>query len=84
MKKPTSNRAFWKNDEFTALIDEAKESTDVKKRTELYEKAQVIFEQEAPVKPIAHSIVVVPMLKKVNGFKIDFAQRRFKDVWLSK
>jgi ABC-type transport system substrate-binding protein len=84
MKKPTSNRAFWKNDEFTALIDEAKETTDVAKRTELYKKAQLVFEREAPVKPIAHSVVVVPMLNKVHGFKIDFAQRRFSKVWLSK
>ena len=49
------------------------------------EKAQVIFEQEAPWKPVAHSIVVVPMLEKVNGFKIDpVGYRRFKEVWITK
>jgi len=83
--KPAQNRAFWKNDEFTALVDEAKVTTDVAKRTELYRKAQLVFEKEAPVHPIAHSIVVEPMLKKVNGFKLDpVGKRRFKEVWLAK
>ncbi len=83
--KPAQNRAFWKNDEFTALTDEAKITANVAKRTELYKKAQLVFEREAPVHPIAHSIVVEPMLKKVNGFKLDpVGKRRFKDVWLAK
>ncbi len=85
MNKPAQNRAFWKNEEFTALIDEAKEITDVAKRTALYEKAQAIFAEEAPWKPVAHSIVVQPMLEKVNGFKLDpVGKRRFKEVWLKK
>ena len=85
MVKPAQNRAFWKNDEFTALIDQAKEITNIAERTKLYEQAQVIFEEEAPWKPLAHSIVVEPMLKKVHGFKLDpLGKRRFKEVWLSK
>lgn len=85
MNKPAQNRAFWKNEEFTKLVDEAKEITDVAKRTALYEKAQAIFAEEAPWKPVAHSIVVAPMLKKVNGFKLDpVGKRRFKEVWLKK
>lgn len=85
MKKPSQNKAFWKNDEFTALVDQAKEITDISKRTEMYKKAQMIFEEEAVWKPLAHSIVVVPMLEKVNGFKIDpVGKRRFKEVWISK
>ena len=85
MVKPAQNRAFWKNEEFTTLIDQAKEITDPIKRTALYEKAQTIFEEEAPWKPVAHSIVVEPMLKKVNGFKLDpVGKRRFKEVWISK
>ena len=85
MVKPAQNRAFWKNDEFTALIDQAKEITNIAERTKLYEQAQVIFEEEAPWKPLAHSIVVEPMLKNVHGFKLDpLGKRRFKEVWLSK
>ena len=83
--KPAQNRAFWKNAEFTKLIDDAKIITDIAERTKLYERAQVIFEEEAPWKPIAHSIVVEPMLKIVNGFKLDpVGKRRFKEVWLTK
>jgi len=85
MTKPAQNRAFWKNDEFTALVDEAKITTNVEKRTELYKEAQLVFEREAPIHPIAHSIVVEPMLKKVHGFKLDpVGKRRFKEVWIEK
>ncbi len=34
---------MWKNEEFTALLKEAKETADVATRTDLYEKAQVVF-----------------------------------------
>ncbi len=85
MNKPAQNRAFWKNEEFTALVDAGKVETDPAKRTALYEKAQVIFQEEAPWKPVAHSIVVEPMLTKVHGFKLDpVGKRRFKEVWLEK
>jgi len=85
MQKPSQNRAFWKNEEFTALIDEAKETTNVAKRTAMYEKAQMIFEEEAAWKPVAHSIVIAPMLNKVHGFKLDpVGKRRFKEVWIEK
>lgn len=85
MTKPSQNRAFWKNDKFTKLVDQAKETTDVEKRTKLYEEAQVIFNEEAPWKTIAHSIVVVPMNAKVHGFKIDpTSARRFHKVWIEK
>jgi ABC-type transport system substrate-binding protein len=83
--KPAQNRSFWRDAEFTKLVDAAKITTDITKRTALYEKAQVIFEEEAPVHPIAHSIVVEPMLNKVHGFKLDpVGKRRFKEVWLEK
>ncbi len=85
MTKPSQNRAFWKSDEFTALTDKAKVTADRATRTKLYEKAQVIFNEEAPWKTLAHSIVVEPMLKKVHGFKLDpTGKRRFKEVWLEK
>ena len=80
---PAGNIAFWKNDEFTALIKEAVETTDVAKRTQLYEDAQVIFHEEAPWVPIAHSIVTVPASNAVQNFKISpTGTRVFKSVWL--
>lgn len=64
------NIAKWCNEDFTKLIDEAAKTSDVAKRTELYKQAQVIFHDEAPWVPIAHSVVYMPMSKKVKGYKI--------------
>ena len=64
------NIAKWCNKEFSDLIDQAKQTADRAKRTELYKKAQEIFHEEAPWFPIAHSVVSVPMSKKVVGFKV--------------
>lgn len=85
LKKPSKNRAFWKNDAFSILTDKAKGIRDKKKREKLYKKAQAIFNEEAPWLPIAYTIVVEPMLKSVHGFKLDpTGKRRFKEVWLEK
>jgi len=82
---PAGNIAFWKNAEFTALIKEAKEIADVARRTELYRQAQVIFHEEAPWVPIAHSVVTVPARTSVKNFKISpTGTRVFKSVWLEK
>ena len=64
------NVAKWCNEEFTKLIDEAKQISDVEKRTELYQKAQAIFHEDAPWVPVAHSVVHMPMSKKVSGYKV--------------
>ena len=72
---PAGNIAFWKNEEFTALIKEAKD-------TELDEQAQVIFHEEAPWVTIAHSVVTVPASNAVQNFKISpTGTRVFKSVW---
>jgi ABC-type transport system substrate-binding protein len=82
-EKPAGNRAFWRNEEFNDLIVEAKETADVAKRTELYRKAQVIFHEEAPWTPLAHSVVTVPANTKVQDFVISpLGKRVFKYVWL--
>jgi ABC-type transport system substrate-binding protein len=83
-EKPAGNHAFWKNEEFNALIKEAKESPDQAKRTQLYEQAQVIFHEEAPWVPVAHSQVVEPMKKTVEGFVLyPTGKRFFGPVWLN-
>jgi dipeptide transport system substrate-binding protein len=64
------NVAKWCNEEFTKLIDEAKQISDVEKRTELYQQAQAIFHEDAPWVPVAHSVVHMPMSKKVSGYKV--------------
>ena len=64
------NVAKWCNEEFTKLIDDAKQISDVEKRTELYQQAQAIFHEDSPWVPIAHSVVHMPMSKKVSGYKV--------------
>jgi dipeptide transport system substrate-binding protein len=65
-----NNRAQWCNQQFNDLVVKAKRTTDVAERTKLYEQAQVVFKEEAPWVTIAHSLVIKPMRKEVDGFKI--------------
>jgi dipeptide transport system substrate-binding protein len=64
------NIAKWCNEDFSGLIDQAKQISDQAKRTELYMKAQQIFHEDAPWLPIAHSVVYMPMSAKVKGYKV--------------
>lgn len=66
-----SNRAQWCNEEFDALIQEAKVVSDQAERSALYEKAQEVFKREAPWGTIAHSVVYEPIRNEVQGYKID-------------
>ncbi len=63
-----ANRAFWCNEEFSALLSKAKQTADVAERTKLYEEAQVIFKDQAPWATLDHSTQYVPMSTKVTGF----------------
>jgi dipeptide transport system substrate-binding protein len=66
-----NNRAQWCNEEFDKLVSDAKVTSDQAARTKLYEEAQVIFKREAPWATLDHSLVVMPMSKKVTGFVMD-------------
>ena len=68
--KDGGNRARWCNEEFDSTLRQAKKVTDQAQRTTLYEKAQVIFKEEAPWVTIAHSVVFKPVRKEVTGFKV--------------
>jgi dipeptide transport system substrate-binding protein len=63
-----NNRAQWCNEEFDALLTKAKETSDQAERTKLYEQAQVVFKREGPWATLDHSIVSMPMSKKVTGY----------------
>ena len=65
-----SNRAQWCYQPFEDLIQKAKVVSDAAERTKLYEQAQVVFKEQAPWATIAHSVVFMPMSKKVTGYKI--------------
>ncbi|AEP36178.1 ABC transporter substrate-binding protein [Taylorella asinigenitalis] len=80
-----SNYARFCFADFDKLIKEARSITDTAKRTELYEKAQVIFHEQTPSSTIATSIVSVPMSKNVEGFKISpFGAFEFNGVSIKK
>ncbi|MCB1417812.1 MAG: ABC transporter substrate-binding protein, partial [Notoacmeibacter sp.] len=65
-----ANRAQWCNEEFDGLIKKAKVGTQ-DERAALYKEAQVVFKREAPWATIAHSVVFMPMSKKVSGYVMD-------------
>ncbi|MEM7222866.1 MAG: ABC transporter substrate-binding protein [Pseudomonadota bacterium] len=69
--KDSANRARWCHKPFDDLLIQAKRTSDVAKRTELYEEAQKVFKEEAPWVTIAHSIVFKPIRPEVQDFKID-------------
>ena len=66
-----ANRAQWCNEEFDALIQKAKVTSDQAERTKLYEEAQVIFKDQYPWATLGHSTVFMPMSKKVTGYVMD-------------
>jgi len=65
-----SNIAKWCYKPFDDLIIEAEHITDMKKRTDLYKKAQVIFKEEAPWVTVAHSIQFAAVRSNVVDFKL--------------
>ena len=67
----SANRARWCYKPFEELIQEAKLTTDVAKRTQLYRQAQMVFKEQAPWVTIAHSVVFEPVSPKVVDYKID-------------
>ncbi|QKS73082.1 ABC transporter substrate-binding protein [Paenalkalicoccus suaedae] len=52
---PGGNRTFYRSDEFDALVDQAKVSIDEEERADLYEQAQAIMHEDAPMVPLVHS-----------------------------
>jgi len=79
-----SNRAQWCYEPFNTLVQKAKSLPTQAERAKLYEEAQVVFKEQAPWATIAHSLVTVPMSKKVIGFKMDpLGKHRFDGVDIS-
>ena len=54
--------------EFDKLVDEARRTTDQKRRVSLYEKALEVMHHDRPWINIAHSTVSIPMTSEVHGF----------------
>jgi len=62
------NKARWCNAEFDKLLAEARAAGDIKKRTELYTKAQRLLRDETGLIPLAHRIVLTAVHKRVHGY----------------
>ncbi|MGE8511025.1 MAG: ABC transporter substrate-binding protein, partial [Paraburkholderia terricola] len=76
-----SNVSKWCDPAFNALIDKARAAAHVDERTALYQQAQVIFKQQVPYTPIAHSIVSLPVSKRVKGLAFSpLGSHRFEGV----
>jgi dipeptide transport system substrate-binding protein len=65
-----SNYAQWCDKEYDDLVTKAKQTSVVAERIRLYEKAQEVFKREVPWVTMAHSVVVQPMAKNVEGYKM--------------
>lgn len=63
-----SNYAGFCDKEFDQLVSDAAKLSDQNKRSAYYQKAQAIFNAQAPWLPIAHSTVYFPVRKEVKGY----------------
>jgi dipeptide transport system substrate-binding protein len=66
-----NNIAKWCNRDYDKLVTAAKGISDRAEREKLYRAAQVIFHEDAPWVPIAHSVVFMATRANVVGFKMD-------------
>jgi dipeptide transport system substrate-binding protein len=70
---------------FDELVVKAKTVTNPAERTKLYEKAQVIFKEQAPWFTIAHAVQIKPVRKEVIDFKLSpFGRHSFYGVDIAK
>ena len=68
--KGGNNYSGWCNKKYTHLVSRARVTTDIRRRTGFYEKAQEIFKQESPWVTIVHAKIYKAMLKDVVGYRM--------------
>ena len=77
----SNNYSLWCDAQYDALVKKAKQVTDRKQRTALYQQAQQRLKQQVPITPVAHSTVNQPLSLKVHDFKVSpFGRNVFSDV----
>ncbi len=80
-KSNGSNVAKFCYKPFDDLVLKAKTVTNPAERTKLYEKAQVVFKEQAPWFTIAHAVQIAPVRKEVIDYKLSpFAKHTFYGV----
>ncbi|MBI2751533.1 MAG: ABC transporter substrate-binding protein [Burkholderiales bacterium] len=76
-----SNVAKFCYQPFEEVVQKAKVVSNPAERTKLYEKAQVIFKEQAPWFTIAHAVQLKPVRKEVVDFKLSpFGRHTFYGV----
>ena len=75
------NKSQWCNKDFDALIDLARRTPDMKKRTELYVKAQKLMYDEVGMIPMVYPVNMTAVNKRVSGYLPNpFANNDFRAV----
>ncbi len=76
-----SNYSRWCDKKFDGLVQQARQTPDLKKRTDLYKKAQIIFKDEVPWVTLAHARVYRAMSAKVENYQIHpFGTEQFEKI----
>ncbi|TCW00115.1 ABC transporter substrate-binding protein [Biostraticola tofi] len=65
-----SNAAFWCNKAYEGFIQQAKVSSDPKKRAALYQQAQQVFHEQAPWVPLANGKTFYATRSNVSGYSV--------------
>lgn len=80
-KSNGSNVAKFCYQPFEDLIQKAKVVSNTAERTKLYEKAQVVFKEQAPWFTMAHAVQLAPVRKEVIDFRLSpFGRHTFYGV----
>lgn len=64
------NVGHWKNAQYDALLNQATQITDATKRNALYQQAEVIINQQAPLIPIYYQPLIKLLKPYVGGFPL--------------
>src|SRR5690625_7759418 len=67
-EKPASNYAFYRYEDFTQLLLDAKTTLDENERAEMYKEAQQIQSDDRPVSMLAHTTSSLALSEDVKGF----------------
>lgn len=67
---PFPNRAHYRNPALDKIIEEARSTLDVKRRTELYRRAQLIVTEDVPYIYIDHDVQIVGARRNLKGLKL--------------
>ncbi|MFC0557580.1 ABC transporter substrate-binding protein [Halalkalibacter alkalisediminis] len=65
---PGGNRTFYRNEEVTSLLDQAKTIVDPVEREALYKQTQALIHEDAPMVTLVHSVPVLAGASNVNNY----------------